>query len=85
MKFGLEEASPSQPWLAKTLELTRRYEVPFYDAAFHALALIHKGLFATADSRYVNRVTEPGSVIALSEWQPPLAPLPRRRKTGSAS
>jgi hypothetical protein len=32
MKFGIEEASPSQPWLAKTLELTRRYEVSFYDA-----------------------------------------------------
>ncbi|MGH9628395.1 MAG: type II toxin-antitoxin system VapC family toxin [Bryobacteraceae bacterium] len=85
MKFGLEEASPSQPWLAKTLELTRRYEVSFYGAAYHALALIHKGLFVTADSRYVNRVTEPGSVIALSEWQPPLTPPPRRRKTGSSS
>jgi predicted nucleic acid-binding protein len=85
MKFGLEEASPSQPWLAKTLELTRRYEVSFYDAAYHALALIHKGLFVTADSRYVNRVMEPGSVIALSEWQPPLTPPPRRRKTRSTS
>ena len=85
MKFGLEEASPSQPWLAKALELTRRYEVSFCDAAYHALALIHKGLFVTADSRYINRVTEPGSVIALSEWQPPLTPPPRRRKTGSTS
>ena len=85
MKFGLEEAWPSQPWLAKTLELTRRYEVSFYDAAYHALALTHKGLFVTADSRYVNRVTEPGSVTALSEWQPPLTPPPRRRKTGSTS
>jgi predicted nucleic acid-binding protein len=85
MKFGLEEAPPSRPWLAKTLELTRRYEVSFYDAAYHALAVIHKGLFVTADSRYVNRVMDPGSVIALSEWQPPLTPPPRRRKTGSTS
>jgi predicted nucleic acid-binding protein len=72
MKFGLEEAWPSQPWLAKTLELTRRYEVSFYDAVYHALALIHKGVFVTADKRYVNRVTDAGSVIALSEWQPPI-------------
>lgn len=85
VKFGLEEASPSQPWLAKTLELTRRYDVSFYDAAYHALAFIHKGVFVTADSRYVNRVTEAGSVIALSEWQPPLLPPPRRRKRGSTS
>ena len=85
MKFGLEEAAPSQPWLAKTLELTRRYEVSFSDAAYHALAFIHKGSFVTADSRYANRVMEAGSVIALSEWQPPLTPRPRRRKTGSTS
>lgn len=47
--------------------------------------LTYKGLFVTAESRYVNRVTELGSVIALSEWQPPLNPLPHRRKTGSTS
>jgi predicted nucleic acid-binding protein len=79
MKFGLEEAPPSRPWLAKILELTSRYEVSFYDAAYHALALMHKGLFVTADTGYVNRVTEPGSVMALSEWQPPQTPPSRRR------
>jgi len=67
------------PWLAKTLELTSRYEVPFYDAAYHAVALIHNGLFVTADTRYVNRVTKSGSVIALSDWKPPRTPSSRRR------
>jgi predicted nucleic acid-binding protein len=85
MKFGLEEALPSQPWLAKTLELTRGYEVSFYDAAYHALALIHKGVFVTADSRYVNRVRGSGSVMALSEWQPPLLRRQRGHKTGLTS
>ncbi|HEY3656406.1 MAG TPA: type II toxin-antitoxin system VapC family toxin [Steroidobacteraceae bacterium] len=79
MKFGLEEALPSPTWLAKTLELTSRYEVSFYDAAYHALALIQNGLFVTADTRYVSRVTESGSVIALSDWQPPRTPSSRRR------
>src|SRR5450756_1849199 len=37
MKFGLEEAPPSTPWLAKTLELTSRHDVTFYDAAYHSL------------------------------------------------
>jgi predicted nucleic acid-binding protein len=81
IKFGLEEASPSQLWLAKTLELTQRYEVSFYDAAYHALALIHKGVFVTADTRYVNRVREAGSVMALGEWRPPVKSPPRRRAT----
>ena len=85
LKFGLEEASPSQLWLTKTLELTQHYEVSFYDAAYHALALIHKGVFVTADSRYVNRVREAGSVIALGEWRPPVTPPPRRRTTGLMS
>jgi len=79
IKFGIEEVLPSSPWLTKTLELTSRYEVSFYDAAYHALALIHNGLFVTADTRYVNRATESGSVIALGDWQPPRTPSSRRR------
>jgi predicted nucleic acid-binding protein len=78
MKFGLEEAPPSTPWLAKTLELTSRHDVTFYGAAYHSLALVHGGLFVTADTRYASRVAESGSVVALSEWQPPR--IPSRRK-----
>src|ERR1700704_4015931 len=43
MKFGLEEAPPSHPWLAKTGELTRGFHVGFYQAASHALPLRHHG------------------------------------------
>jgi predicted nucleic acid-binding protein len=74
MKFGIEEVPPSNPWLAKTLDLTSRHGVSFYDAAYHALALVHGGVFVTADTRYVNRVTEAGSVVALNEWLPPQTP-----------
>jgi len=63
--------------------LTRRFDVSFYDAAYHAVALLHNGLFVTADTRYVNQVSEPGSVMALSEWQPPRtrASRPGRQKS----
>jgi predicted nucleic acid-binding protein len=71
MKFGLKEAPPSHRWLVRVLELTKRYEVSFHDAAYHALAIIHDGLFVTADTRYVTRVAETGNVVALGEWQPP--------------
>jgi predicted nucleic acid-binding protein len=70
MKFGLREVPPSRPWLARVLELTKRYEVSFYDAAYHALAIIHDGLFVTADTRYVTRVADTGNVVALGEWRP---------------
>jgi predicted nucleic acid-binding protein len=78
MKFRLEEAPPSRPWLAKILELTGRYEASFYDAAYHALALIYRGVFVTADIKYINKVKEAGSIVALGEWQ-----LPQARRTKS--
>lgn len=74
MKFELKEAPATEAWLANTIALTNKYEVTFYDAAYHAVALIHKGLFVTADIRYVNRVADPERVVALSAWS-----LPGRR------
>ena len=83
MKFGLEEAPPTPPWLAKTLELTGNHQVSFYDATYHALALITGGLFVTADARYISRVTQLGGIVALSEWLPPRAPSPKRGQARS--
>ncbi len=74
LKFGIEEVPPSTSWLSKALELTSRHDVSFYDAAYHSLALVHGGVFVTADTRYITRVTDSGSIIALSEWQPPRTP-----------
>lgn len=71
LKFGLEEAPPSPRWLAQALELTERYGVSFYDAAYHATALVQGGVFITADARYISRVSPYGAVINLNEWTPP--------------
>jgi|SRR5579863_4791500 len=80
MKFGIEETPPSNAWLAKTLELTSRHDVTFYDAAYHALALMHGGVLVTADKRYVSSVAQSGAVIALADWQPPPQPVSRRKR-----
>ena len=81
VKFGLSEYPPSQQWLAKTLDLTNRHDVSFYDAAYHAIALLHDGIFVTADIRYATRAKGSGGVVALGEWSPPRAPAaPRRRR-----
>ena len=79
IKFGLTEAVPSDAWLAAALELTRAYGVSFYAAAYHALAITRKGVFVTADVRYVNRMAGEGAVVALSEWKAPVPPSPSRR------
>lgn len=81
IKFGLSESRPSQRWVAKTLELSIRHDVSFYDAAYHAVALLHDGVFVTADTRYAARARASGAVTTLGEWDPPLtAPAPRRRR-----
>ncbi len=79
MKFGLEEGTPSNAWLLKTLDLTSRHDVSFYDAAYHSIALIHGGVFVTADTRYANKVKESGSVVELGEWEPPRPAASRPR------
>jgi predicted nucleic acid-binding protein len=77
LKFGIEEVPKSSSWLSKTLELTGRHAVSFYDAAYHSLAIVHRGVLVTADTRYVERAAESGSIMALSEWQPPQPPSRR--------
>jgi len=71
MKFELQESPPSHQWLTAALQLTDRYGVTFYDAAYHAIAIVQQGLFVTADSRYVKRAKEAGSVVMLSDWALP--------------
>ena len=75
VKFGLEEAPVTQQWLTQVLQLTACYPVSFYDAAYHATALVHGGTFVTADERYVGHALPHGSVMTLNEWEPP-----RRRR-----
>jgi predicted nucleic acid-binding protein len=80
VKFGLQEAPVSQQWLTQVLELTDCYPVSFYDAAHHATALVHGGVFITADERYVRHAGPHGGVVTLGEWVPPHRSGPRRRR-----
>ena len=68
LRFELESAPSSPEWLSLALDLTRKYGVAFYDAAYHAHAIGSGGVFVTADERYVRRAHAAGHVIRLSEW-----------------
>jgi predicted nucleic acid-binding protein len=78
MRFGLEEARPSERWLAAALDLTSRYGTTFYDAAYHATALVHGGVLVTADSRYFTLAQNQGAIISLGDWQSPERKTKRR-------
>ena len=68
LRFNLPSASRSSEWLDHALALTQRYGVTFYDAVYHAHAIVERGVFVTADERYVAKAGEAGAVTRLSEW-----------------
>ena len=70
-KFGLEEQAVTAQWLRQAVDLTERYPVSFYDAAYHATAIVQGGVFVTADERYVALASSHSAVLALQEWAPP--------------
>ena len=67
--FGLTEARLDARWRTQAVTLAVAYEVAFYDAAYHAVALVHGGVFVTADERYVTRARQAGCVTTLRQWR----------------
>ena len=41
----------------------------FYDASYHALAILNDCLFITADSRHFSKTTQLGHIVLLKDWQ----------------
>lgn len=72
LDFGLIEARRSPRWLRQTVSLAMEYGVTFYDAAYHATALVCGGVFVTADERYVRRAASAGGLMLLREWETPM-------------
>jgi len=56
--------------LEPALDLARRYGVTFYDASYHATALINDGLFITSDQRYLEKAAAAGHILFLADWRP---------------
>jgi predicted nucleic acid-binding protein len=67
---GLElpEAAPAT-FLPEALRLMKDRRVTFYDAAYHATALVSAGTFVTADTAYVRKASAEGRVVALRDWK----------------
>ena len=52
----------------RILEIMNAIDVTFYDAAYHAVALKHRGTYVSADDKYVRKARSIGAVIALRDW-----------------
>ena len=66
---GIKEIAESSLRDKKALEIMSHWQVSFYDASYHALAIVNGLDFITADEKYAKKVKTLGSVQALKEWR----------------
>ena len=72
LDLGIREEAP-HGYAAAIVRLMREHRVTFYDAAYHALAIRHRGTMLTADRAYVKKAARAGHVTLLNDWRPPTA------------
>lgn len=72
LDLGIREEAP-HGYAAAIVNLMREHRVTFYDAAYHALAIRHRGTMITADRAYVKKAAPAGHVTLLDNWRPPNA------------
>ncbi len=67
--FGMPEGDSGEQWRKETVTLVRERRVTFYDAAYHALALVEHGTFVTADGKYFTKAKEAGAIAFLADFR----------------
>ena len=70
LDLGIREEAP-HGYAAAIVSLMREHKVTFYDAAYHALAIRHRGTMITADRAYVKKAARAGHVTLLNDWRAP--------------
>ena len=66
--LGLREEAPHD-YVPAIVALMREHKVTFYDAAYHALAVRHRGTMLTADRAYVKKAARAGHLTLLDDWR----------------
>ena len=66
--LGMTEMVMDDHWQETILALIRNHGVTFYDACYHALAILLGGTFITADEKYLNRVKGTSHILHLQNW-----------------
>ncbi|MDZ4217204.1 MAG: type II toxin-antitoxin system VapC family toxin, partial [Candidatus Gracilibacteria bacterium] len=54
--------------IEQAFKIIKTYPVSFYDASYHALALVTKGTFVTLDEKYYQKTKGLKHVIPLGEY-----------------
>ena len=67
-EYRFEEAEMTPDLFRTAFGLMKDFRVTFYDAAYHAVALLRKGVFVTADEAYCRKTAGRGGVVPLRDW-----------------
>jgi predicted nucleic acid-binding protein len=62
------EEEPAANLLGTALDIMKAVGATFYDAAYHSVALKHRGTYLTADNKYARKAMAVGHVVALKNW-----------------
>jgi len=68
INIDMESPPPDQTIQTATVQLASRFQVTFYDAAYHALAIEQDGFFVTADEKYIQKAGSVGHILHLKDW-----------------
>jgi predicted nucleic acid-binding protein len=68
-QLGSGEQAVSTGWQGEIIRLTDFYPVTFYDASYHALAIVNRGVFVTADEKYLSAVVGESAIMHLKDWR----------------
>jgi predicted nucleic acid-binding protein len=66
--YDFMECNMSLELCKETFHLMRKHTVTFYDAVYHAVALLQKGRLLTADEAYCKKVRDTKHVMSLRDW-----------------
>jgi predicted nucleic acid-binding protein len=66
--YRFEEADPTPELCRAAFGLMKAFRVTFYDAVYHAVALLRKGVLVTADEGYFRKARNKGRVVLLRDW-----------------
>lgn len=66
---SIPEAALDREWQSVTLNLVNKHRVTFYDASYHALAIVNRGVFVTADAKYQRKLGSDSAVRILQDWK----------------
>lgn len=67
--YNFMESDMSIALCKETFKLMQKYRATFYDAVYHALAIINKGILLTADEKYFKKVRDAKHVVRLKDWR----------------